>query len=156
MTSFRRSVEAPYGATDLFDLVSDVRRYPEFVRWVHSLRVLKEETELGRWRGRAEARVGFKGFSEAFTTDVEACRDDLDIKVSLVRGPLRRLTNRWRFAPSDAGSVIHFEVDFEFRNPILQALARANFDLAVDRLVQSFLDEAGRRYPRIDPLRASV
>lgn len=90
--------------------------------------------------------VGFGGFSETFTTDVEARRADHAIDVSLVRGPLKRLTNRWRITPTADGSRVEFDIDFEFRNFLLQALAEANRDFAVERLIDCFLQEAERRF----------
>lgn len=146
MTRVHRTLHAPYTPRQLFDLVADVRAYPDFVRWIRSLRVLHESATDGVWNGRAEARVGFRGFSERFTTDIAARAEEGVIDVRLVNGPLRMLTNRWTFRDEPQGAKIEFEVSFEFRNPLLQALAAANLDLAVSRLVQSFLDEARRRY----------
>lgn len=146
MTSVIKSVDLPYSAAEMFELVSDVRRYPEFVKWLQSLRISNETASESAWKGRAEAAVGFKGFSERFTTDVDARRNDLAVDVSLVKGPFRRLVSRWRIKATPNGSRIEFAIDFEFRNLVLQALARANLDLAVRRLMESFVSEAARRY----------
>ena len=142
-------MDLPYRAEDLFELISDVRRYPEFVRWLHSLKVIKETRTDSEWKGTAEAAVGFKGFEERFTTAIDAKSGDLSVDVGLVRGPFRRLKNSWRITPTDEGSRIDFMIDFEFRNFILQALAAANLDYAVRRLIDAFVDEAGRRYQKV-------
>lgn len=146
MTIHRETLELPFRPEELFDLASDVERYPEFISWLKSLRVSDHCVEGGRTRCRAEATVGFKGFHETFVTDVDARRDDLAIDVGLVRGPFRKLRNTWRFAPSGEGSRVDFLIEFEFRNFVLQALADANKAYAVRRVIDSFVKEAGRRY----------
>jgi coenzyme Q-binding protein COQ10 len=150
MTSHKQTLDLPYRPEDLFDLVADVRRYPEFVKWLHTLRVISETQTETTWTGRAEASVGFRGFSETFTTDVAANRDDLAIDVKLVRGPFRKLRNTWRFTPSPTGSRVDFTIDFEFSNFILQALADANRQFAINRIIDAFTAEAARRYPRVE------
>ena len=82
-----------------------------------------------------------------FSTDVEANPDTRTINVELVHGPFRRLKNRWKLEEvSGAGTRIEFFIDYEFRNPVLALLARANTDLAVNRIMKAFQDEADRRY----------
>ncbi|MDZ4760561.1 MAG: type II toxin-antitoxin system RatA family toxin [Alphaproteobacteria bacterium] len=149
MTSYRRSLDLPYRPEDLFDLVVDVRRYPEFVTWVRELSVLREEKTEDRWRGAAKAVIGFGGFSETFTTDIDARADDRAIDVNLVRGPFRKLRNTWRFTSTATGTRIDVLIEFEFRNFLLQALADANRDFAVNRLIHSFVSEAARRYGKV-------
>ncbi len=156
MTVLRRSLELPYRANDLFDLVSDVGRYPDFIRWIQSLRVIDEQEEGTRTTVRAEATVGFLTFTERFTTDVAAERDGRNIEVSLVRGPFRRLKNTWSFAPTEGGTRIDFLIDFQFRNFVLQALAAANLDFAVQRIIEAFQDEAARRYTKVSAAQPSV
>ena len=149
MTSLTRQLNLPYRPEDLFDLVAEVDRYPEFIKWIRSLRLISQKDEPGGWRGRAEALVGFKGFTETFITDISARKPDLTIDVSLVRGPFRKLSNAWRFTPIAAGSRIEFAIAFEFRNFILQTLADANRDYAVRRIIEAFSAEADRRFEKI-------
>jgi coenzyme Q-binding protein COQ10 len=153
MTSLKRSIELPYRPEDLFDLVGDVARYPDFVKWMKSLRLLSEETAGDTTRARAEATVRFMGFTETFVSDVECVRpaEGVDpvwaIDVSNVRGPFRKLKNTWRFRPgADGGTKIDFFIEFEFRNFVLQALADSNRDYAVSRIIEAFSDEAEERY----------
>lgn len=142
-------MELPYRPEDLFDLVSDVGRYPDFIRWIQSLRLINDQETASGWRGRAETSVGFKGFTETFVTDIETRRPELAIDVSLVRGPFRKLSNTWRFAGSAAGARVDFAIRFEFRNFLLQALADANRDHAVTRLIDAFVQEADRRFEKV-------
>jgi len=149
LTSHREILELPYRPEDLFDLAADVAHYPDFITWIRSLKLLSEQEEPGRMRCRAEVLVGFKNFNETFVTDVDARAADLAIDVSLVRGPFRKLSNTWRFKPSAVGARVEFAIQFEFRNFVLQALADANKTFAVKRVIEAFVNEAGRRYPRI-------
>jgi coenzyme Q-binding protein COQ10 len=149
VTSHRQTLDLPYRPEDLFDLVSDVGRYPEFIKWIRSLRCLSEHEEGQTFKCRAEATVGFQGFTETFITDVDARRSDLAIDVSLVRGPFRKLSNSWRFAPGGKGTKVEFAIQFEFRNFVLQTLADANKAFAVRKLIEAFETEAARRYQRV-------
>jgi coenzyme Q-binding protein COQ10 len=93
------------------------------------------------------AFVGFRGFEERFSTHVIGDPDKCQIDVSLDRGPFRHLRNQWRFEQMpDGQTAIHFLIDYEFRNPVLRMLAKANTRLAVDRIIASFMSEADRRY----------
>ncbi len=149
MTIHRETLELPYRPDDLFDLAADVGRYPEFITWIQSLKMMDQQEEPNRFRCRAEATVGFKGFRETFVTDVDARKGELAIDVTLVRGPFRKLKNMWRFAPGPKGARVAFEIQFEFRNFVLQALADANKVYAVKRVIDAFVSEAGRRYSKV-------
>ncbi len=150
MSALRRSLDLPYRPADLFELASDVGRYPDFIKWIRRLQILSEETHEDVWRGRAEATVGFLAFTETFVTDIMADRSKQSIDVTLVRGPFRRLRNAWRFAPTTDGTRVEFSIDFAFRNLVLQAVADANRDAAVSRIMSAFIEEAGRRYQKVE------
>jgi coenzyme Q-binding protein COQ10 len=150
LSTHRETLELPYRPEDLFDLAADVGRYPEFITWIQSLKLISEEETPQREQCRAEVSVGFKGFHETFVTDVDARRNEMAIDVSLVRGPFRKLSNTWRFRPGPKGARVEFTIVFEFRNFVLQALADANKAYAVKRVIDAFVAEAGRRYPRAD------
>lgn len=148
MTIHRETLELPYRPEDLFDLAADVGRYPEFIGWIQSLKLIGEEETAQHIACRAEVTVGFKGFRETFVTDVLAKKPDMTIDVSLVRGPFKKLSNTWRFAPGSKGARVEFAIVFEFRNFVLQALADANKTYAVKRVIDAFVAEASRRYPK--------
>lgn len=146
VTTHRETLNLPYRPDDLFELASEVERYPEFVEWIRTLKTSNRTQSGHHIRCRAEATVGFKGFTETFVTDVDARKDQLAIDVSLVRGPFRKLHNAWRFHETATGSRVEFSLQFEFRNFVLQALADANKRHAVKRVIDCFVSEARRRY----------
>ncbi len=152
MPVYDTSIRVAHTPENLYDLVSDIGRYPEFIKWIRSMRVSGQREAGGVRHSLGEARVGFRGFTENFATTVAADPQVLTIDADLVRGPFRRLHNRWRFEPAPGGTKIAFHIDYEFSNPVLRMLARHNFRFAVDRIMAAFIAEADRRYRRVTPL----
>lgn len=148
MPRFKDSVRVPYRPEDCFELVSGIAQYPEFIRWITSMRVEdRRETAPGIWESLGHATVGFKGFVDRFSTRVVADAPAGKVTATLVKGPFRRLMAEWRIVQKVAGhSDITLDIDYEFRNPILGFFAKANQDLAAERILAAFLNEAQRRY----------
>ncbi len=137
----------PYTPAQLFALVGDVERYPQFVPWVTRLRTWNRRSDgEGITLVDAEAEVGFSIVHERFSTRVRLDEPALAIDVDLISGPFRRLQNRWRFAPHPRGCELTFEIDFDFKSRLLQALLAANFHHAVERLVGCFEARAKHLY----------
>ena len=137
----------PYEPRQLFDLVGDVERYPEFVPWVLRLRTWNPRVESeGVSLVDAEAEVGFSFIHERFATRVRRDAPALAIDVDLISGPFRRLQNRWRFEPHPQGALLRFSIDFEFKSRLLDALLAANLQRAVTRLVACFEARAKSLY----------
>jgi coenzyme Q-binding protein COQ10 len=137
----------PYTPQQLFELVGDVRAYPQFVPWITSMRVWNERADpAGESQLDAEATVGFSFLRERFSTRVKRDPKAGVITVQLLSGPFRRLFNRWRFREDAAGTRIEFEIDFDFKSRLLQTLLAANFHHAVDRLIGCFEDRAKALY----------
>lgn len=137
----------PYGPDQLFALVGDVERYPEFVPWLTALRTWsKRELSEGVDMLDAEAAVGFSFLKERFSTRVRRDAPARTIQVSLLSGPFRRLENRWSFHEDPKGARIEFDIDFEFKSRLLAALLTANFHHAVDRLIGCFEARARTLY----------
>ncbi len=134
---------------DLFDLVGDVKRYPHFIPWIKAMRVTEmREQGPSKVRFLAEALVGFKMIRERFATWVSRDGNALAIDVDLHSGPFRMLQNRWRFIPDKNGCVVKFAIDFEFSSPLLQGILQMNKERAAKAVMDAFLNEADKRYPR--------
>jgi len=129
---------------DLFALVADVRRYPEFLPWCLASRI-RTETEQ---RMVADLIIGFQMFKERFTSFVDLDRDALEIHVEYAEGPFKYLKNEWKFNPHPDGCEIDFYVDFEFRSRILQTVIESLFTEAVKRMVRAFEGRADALYQR--------
>ena len=129
----------PYAPDDLFRLVGDVDRYPEFVPWLTSLRTWNQRNAgEGVDLLDAEAAIGFAMVRERFTTRVRRDAGARQIDVALLSGPFKTLRNRWRFTPDGQGTRVDFDIDFEFKSKALSALLAANADHAVDRILACF------------------
>jgi len=132
----------PHTREQLFDLVSDIEKYPEFLPWCMATRVRQqtEDTSI------SDMVIGFKMFREKFTTKVVLRRPGR-IDVSYFEGPFKYLNNHWIFEPHGNGAcLIDFYVDFEFRSKILQATIGAVFNEAVRRMISAFEKRADKLY----------
>jgi coenzyme Q-binding protein COQ10 len=131
----------PYSVDQVFDLVADVERYPEFLPWCLGSRIVKREpTEI-----RADLLIGFKVFRERWHSRVLLARPQ-QIDIEYVDGPFRHLENRWRFEPHVEGCLIDFYVDFEFRSKLLSRVMAGLFGEAVHRMVRAFESRAREVY----------
>jgi len=136
----------PYRPDQMFDLVADVARYPEFLPWCVGARIReRRETDLV-----ADLVIGFKIFRERFTSFVTLERPDL-IHVRYAEGPFRYLNNHWKFAPAEGGCRIDFHVDFEFRSRLLQGAIGLVFNEAVRVMVGAFERRARKVYGAPQP-----
>lgn len=136
-----------FGPDQLFAMVGDVERYPEFVPWVTSLRTWnRRDLGEGVVTLDAEAQVRFAIIKERFATRVTLDAGARVIDVALISGPFRRLKNQWCFEPGPKGCDLSFEIDFEFGSRLLHGLLAANFERAVGRLVGCFERRAGELY----------
>ena len=127
----------PYTAEQLFDLVAEVDKYPQFLPWCVAARIRsRTDTELV-----ADLTIGFGPFRESFTSRVTLDRPKR-VTVTYENGPFRYLNNQWDFTPKGTGSEVAFFVDFEFKSKILQAAIGVVFNEAVRRMVNAFLKRA--------------
>ena len=148
MPKVSEQVLLAHSADNLYELVRDIRRYPDFIRWITAIRVSDEQADAtSAYTCLGEASVHFKGFDETFATHVEGDPEARRIEVNLARGPFRHLRNRWQFDPREDGRTrVHCFIDYEFKNPVLRLLARTNSRLAVEKIIDAFRKEADRRF----------
>jgi coenzyme Q-binding protein COQ10 len=142
VTSHSTSRIVPYSADEMFRIVADVEKYPEFLPWVSALHIVSREQVKGRDVLKARMTVGFRSFRESYTSRVNLDPVGRTIDVVQTDGPFRVLENHWRFTPEGAGCKIDFSIQFEFRNPILNAVAGAAFGRVMMRTEDAFIDRA--------------
>lgn len=150
MPSFRNKRRVGHSAGEMFDLVADVERYPEFVPLCESLHVRRR---VASGEGVdilvADMSVAYKMFRESFTSRVTLDRPRLSIVVEYLDGPFSRLENRWTFRPlDDGGSEVEFFISYEFRSRTLGLLMGAMFDAAFRRFAEAFEARADEVYGR--------
>ena len=132
----------PHSAAQMYDLVADVRRYPEFLPWVSAIRIKQDsETEM-----LADMVVGFKSLRETFSSRVVKTAKNT-IVVEYLDGPMKQLHNEWIFEDlPEGGSRVDFTVDFSFRNAIFEALAGQFFETALRKMTGAFIKRADSLY----------
>jgi coenzyme Q-binding protein COQ10 len=136
-----------HAASDMFDLVADVDRYPEFVPLCQSLTVRKRTREGGKDVIVADMTVAYKLIRETFTSRVTLDRPNMEILVEYLEGPFRRLNNRWRFHALERRLCdVDFFIAYEFRSRTLGMLMGAVFDAAFRRFSSAFERRADEVY----------
>lgn len=145
MKSVHKSVLIWYSAQEMFDLVIDVERYPEFLPWCSHGKVL-ERTELGM---TAEVGMSFKGIAQTFTTRNEHV-PGREVRLHLVKGPFSKLEGVWTFTPvggeGQRACRVDFRLDYGFANALLASLVGPVFDKIASTLVDAFVQRAERVY----------
>ena len=155
MPQFANTRRVRHRADQMFDLVADVERYPEFVPLCKSLKV-RQRTPVadGREVIVADMTVSFKLVRESFTSRVTLDRPNLKILVEYLSGPFSKLENRWTFRQTgDNGSDVGFFIAYEFKSRMLAILMGAMFDAAFQRFAAAFEARADAIYR---PPRAGV
>jgi coenzyme Q-binding protein COQ10 len=156
MPQFSTRRRVGHSAAEMFDLVADIERYPEFVPLCRSMRVRRRFQEEGREVVVAEMTVAYKLLRETFASRVTLDREALVIDVAYLDGPFSRMENRWRFQPTPAGREgtavageggagaeeaacdVEFFISYEFRSRTLALLMGAMFDAAFRRFAAAF------------------
>lgn len=137
----------PYAARAMYDLVADVARYPEFLPWNTASRIRSRRPVAGGEVMEADLVIAFKVFRERFGSRVTLLPEEGRILTEYLDGPFRHLKSVWSFADRpDGGCDVSFDVDFEFRNPILAAVIGLVFTEAMHRIVAAFEARANALY----------
>jgi len=136
----------PYTARQMYDLVADVARYPEFLPWNSAARIRSRSPCEGGEVMEADLVISFKVFRERFGSRVTLLPGQGRILTEYIDGPFKHLKSVWIFADCPGGSEVSFDVDFEFRNAILAALIGLVFNEAMSRVVRAFEGRAHALY----------
>ena len=136
----------PYTARQMYDLVADVQRYPEFLPWTAAARIRETRQKGDTVVMLADLVISFKVFRERFGSRVTLWPEAMKIETEYLDGPFKYMISCWSFADAEGGSDVSFHVDFEFRNRLLQATATVFFNEAMQRVVQAFERRAEALY----------
>jgi coenzyme Q-binding protein COQ10 len=147
LPSFETTHKVPYSAAQMFAVVADVERYPQFLPLCESLTVRSREARDGGESVLvATMSIGYKAVRESFTSRVTLRPQRGEIAVAYLDGPFTHLDNRWRFRDVPGGSEVHFYIDYAFRSRVLALVMGAVFDQAVRKYAQAFEDRARAIY----------
>lgn len=150
MPQFTTRRRVRHAASDMFDLVADVEKYPEFVPLCAALKVRSRKTgDAGETVLVADMTVAYKVVRETFTSRVTLDKPKLSIVVEYLDGPFQRMENRWTFRPAgEAACDVEFFIDYEFKSRMLAMLMGAMFDTAFRRFAMAFEQRADRVFGR--------
>jgi len=148
MPQFSTKRHVQHSASDMFDLVADVGRYPQFVPLCQALRIRKRTSGPGGSEVIvADMTVAYKFIRETFTSRVTLDRKNLEILVEYLEGPFQKMNNRWMFQPEDqCACEVMFSIAYEFRSRMLGMLMGAMFDTAFRRFAAAFERRADQVY----------
>ena len=148
MPRFSTKRRVAHSAQDMFDLVADVGKYPEFVPMCADMRV-RSRTDKGDGITVmvATMTVAYKMIRQSYTSRATLDGPNLKILVEYLDGPFRRMQNRWTFHPAgDAACEVEFFIDYEFRSRTLAMLMGAVFDTVFRRMAAAFEQRADEVY----------
>ncbi|NCO88029.1 MAG: type II toxin-antitoxin system RatA family toxin [Rhodobacterales bacterium] len=136
----------PYSADQMYALVADVARYPEFLPWTAAARIRSTEDHGDHSVMLADLVISFKVFRERYGSRVTCWPAQHRIDSAYIDGPFTRMESSWQFRDVPEGCEVKFDVDFEFRNRLLQGAAGLFFNEAMQRVVRAFERRAQELY----------
>jgi ribosome-associated toxin RatA of RatAB toxin-antitoxin module len=145
MKTVQKSVLIWYSADQMYDLVTDVAKYPEFLPWCDRTRVLDQDaTGI-----TAEVGLAFGGIRQSFTTRNTQIAGR-EVRLKLVSGPFSNLDGVWKFTPvgetGERACRVDLNLSYGFSNFALQALVGPVFDKIASSLVEAFVKRAEQVY----------
>ena len=138
MPTYETTRRVPFTAEQMFAVVADVERYPEFVPLCEELRVTARNASDVETNLTAIMAVGYGAIRERFTSRVTLRPEQREIDVVKIDGPFARLINRWRFCDVPGGCEVYFHIDYAFSSRVLSMLMGAMFDKAVRKYTEAF------------------
>ena len=150
MPQFSTTRHVRHSATDMFDLVADIEKYPEFVPLCASMRIReRREKDDGTVSMIAAMTVAYKLIRQTFTSRATLDKDNLKILVEYLDGPFKRMQNRWTFKPTGEHTCdVEFFIDYEFASRTFSMLMGAMFDTVFRRMASAFEQRADEVYGR--------
>jgi coenzyme Q-binding protein COQ10 len=146
MPTHRETRILPYSAEEMYGLVADVARYPEFLPWTAAARIRSRKDHGDHQVMDADLVISFKVFRERFGSRVVLRPATREIETEYIDGPFKHMKSAWAFRDVDRGCEVTFFVDFEFKTAILQKLIGVVFNEAMHRVVRAFERRAVELY----------
>lgn len=137
MTAVKKSREVPYSCEQMYNIVNDIERYTDFLPYFTKSEVHhRDEDEV-----QATLVIAAAGISKSFTTRNRLQANKM-IELRLVDGPFNHLEGFWRFDPLEGGSLISFDLEFEFKGRMMSMMLGPVFEQVTDKMVDAFCDRA--------------
>ncbi len=139
----------PCKKNDLIKMVLDIEKYPEFVPWclygkIHEKNETKDLIEI-----KADLKVGKKFINETYESLVLFYKDKDKIVVTNMDGPLKHLQNEWKFKEINNQTQLEFDIDFELKNNLLNAIMKKSFNLGLNKIADAFEKRAIKLFNKV-------
>ena len=138
--------QSPFSADEMFAVVADIEKYPEFVPGCAALKIMERTSHGGIETIVAKMLVSVGALRETYTSKVTLDKKNYAIDARHLDGPFHHLDTRWRILPRGAGSEVKFFIDFEFRNRVLAAASNLLFDGMTRKMTDAFIARAKKLY----------
>ncbi len=147
MPKFQEIKKLNYKVQEIFDLVMDIEKYPEFLPWCKKAQIIAFNSENNL---QADLLINFKGFMEKYRSDVSFFQDEYKnyiVESIAIQGPFKKLFSKWKISKIDENSCeVEFEIEFEFNSFILQKMIGLIFENATKKMMNSFENRAFELY----------
>jgi coenzyme Q-binding protein COQ10 len=133
----------PFKAQQIYQLVMDIEKYPEFLPWCKQAKIIEVISEENL---TADLLINFKNFFEKYRSDVKHGMNENGAyfaDVVAIQGPFKHLTNRWRFKDiSDSSCEIEFFIEFQFNSFLLEKMLGSIFEKSSRKMMLAFEERA--------------
>ena len=137
MTAVKKSREVPYSCEQMYNIVNDIERYTDFLPYFSKSEVHhRDDDEV-----QATLVIAAAGMTKSFTTRNRLQVNKM-IELRLVDGPFNHLEGFWRFDSLETGSLISFDLEFEFKGRMMSMMLGPVFEQVTNKMVDAFCDRA--------------
>ncbi|MGI4775913.1 MAG: type II toxin-antitoxin system RatA family toxin [Janthinobacterium lividum] len=140
MHSFKKETFLVNNATEIFQLITDVKAYPEFVPWCEGIEIVSKDEE----QTIAEMKINYKGFTEKYRSRIIAKQEGNNyiVTVEAISGPFKYLNNIWSIESQQHGCNVNFSIDLEFKSFFIDKMVGLLFLKATERMIDAFIQKA--------------
>ena len=125
----------PYNSKDLFNIVIDIEKYPEFIPWCTASRIIKNEQNMII----ADLKIRYKYLTKSFRSCVDYDKKKLKISVKYIEGPLKSLTTNWNFKKiNNNKTLLKFDLNFEFKFNVFQKTIENFYKVLENKMILAF------------------
>lgn len=149
MHTHQEKVFSPYSKEQLFALVMDIEKYPEFLPWCSSAKIIEKASDEQLY---ADLTINFKRFFHSYTSKITISESKTlsehfyEINVEMTKGPFKKLVNKWRFDDTENGSYISFFIDLELKSSFFNVMLGFIFDHSYKKMLKAFQNRAEQLY----------
>ena len=136
----------PCSKENLIKMVLDIEKYPEFVPWCLEGKIHEKNESDDLIEIKGDLKVGKRFLNETYTSLVLYYKEKDKILVTNIEGPLTHLKNEWKFKEINNSTQLEFEIDFELKNNLLNAIMKRSFNFGLNKIADAFEKRALELY----------